>query len=47
VHNYKRIGPQSFSIRVPERSEALQIQFNFDVKHPLKLQNPELERKAE
>lgn len=47
VHNYKRIGPQSFSIRVPERSEALQIQFNFDVKHPLKLQNPELERKVE
>ena len=42
-HTYKRIGPQSFGIKIPKGAEALQIQFNFEVKHPLKLQNPELE----
>jgi predicted phosphodiesterase len=43
LHSYKSAKAQAFTIEVPPRAKTLQIQFNFELQRPLKLQKPELE----
>ncbi|MBQ9694451.1 MAG: metallophosphoesterase family protein [Kiritimatiellae bacterium] len=43
IHTYRTTGYQSYTIRVPREATALRIQFDFALKAPLKLLNPELE----